>query len=347
MDVNNRRDKELAFMLRIENVAWYEDGCVRILDRRVYPMETRYKVCSTYEEVARCIKEMVTQSEGPYAAAAMGMILAARQCKDKKEKERLSFMRKAARSLSTARPTTTKQMQSVTGGAFRVYEENTSLSFNEMEEKLFNFAYNYLDDKYRRYTLIGEALSALVVEGGGVLTHCFPGTVIGTFLRALRERGKTAKIFCTETRPYFQGSRLTASVACDMGFDVKVITDGMAASVLSQGLVNLFTTASDVITMDGHVINKVGTLEIAIASHYFNVPYYVTGTPDARHKDTSTIRIEEREGKEVLCALDRKIAMDGVSGLYPAFDITPPSLVSGVVTDKGLLKASEMDKYFL
>lgn len=347
MDINDRQDEGLAFMLKFENVAWYDEGCVRILDRRIYPIKTRYEICRTHSDVAHCISEMVTQSEGPYAACAMGMILAARECKDKREDERLLFMKNAAKRLYTARPTTSKQMQKIAESALSLYEQNISLSFKEMEELLFRHAYNYVNGKYRKYSLIGESLASLIPKHGGVLTHCFPGTVVGTFLRAARRQGKEVELFCSETRPYFQGSRLTASVACDMGADVTVITDNMVSCVLSEGKVDLFTTASDVITMDCHIVNKVGTLQIALACRYFHVPYYVTGTPDAFHKNTDTIVMEKREASAVLHSFGTKLTMDGVKGYYPAFDITPPELVSAVISDKGVMKPCEMDKYFL
>ena len=99
-------------------------------------------------------------------------------------------------------------------------------------------------------------------------------------------------MICPETRPYFQGARLTASVACDMGFDVTVITDNMPGWVMKEKDVDLFTSAADVITMDGHIINKVGTFQIALAAWYWGVPYFVTGTPNPAHPDLESGEIE-------------------------------------------------------
>ena len=131
-----------------------------------------------------------------------------------------------------------------------------------------------------------------------------------------------------------------------MGFDVTVISDNMPAYTLEHKKIDVFTSASDVITMDGHVVNKVGTFQIAMAAHYFGIPYYVTGTPDPMHKDMSTVTIEERNPNLVLESLGTKITMEGVKGYYPAFDVTPPNFVTGIVTDRGIYKPEEVSTYF-
>ena len=110
--------------------------------------------------------------------------------------------------------------------------------------------------------------------------------------------------------------------------------------------VDLFTSASDVITLDGHVVNKVGTLQIALAAKHFGVPYYVTGTPDPKHADITTVTIEQRDPAQVCELLGTRITMEGVGGWYPAFDVTPPELVTGIVTEKGIYKPEEVGKYF-
>ena len=110
-----RQDKDLAFMLQYENIAWFEDGAVRILDRRVYPT-VRFVTCRTHGEVAQAIADMVTQSAGPFTAAAMGMALAAWECRDQTEEGQLNFLEQAAHTISHARPTTVKRMERITGG---------------------------------------------------------------------------------------------------------------------------------------------------------------------------------------------------------------------------------------
>jgi len=165
-------------------------------------------------------------------------------------------------------------------------------------------------------------------------------------LRSIREEGKDIKFYCPETRPYFQGARLTASCIKDMGFDVTVITDNMPGYVLEKKNIDLFTSAADVICMDGTVVNKVGTFQIALCSNYFNIPYYVTGIPNIAHPNRDSVTIEERDPDLVLHALKIKTTMKGVKGYYPAFDFTPPELVKGVITDKGCYQPNDLKSYF-
>lgn len=344
-----RWDKGLAYMLQFEHVAWYEDGAVRILDRRIYPIRTEFVTCHTYEEVAIAIRDMVTQSEGPYTAAAMGMALAGYQLENVSDPDViLAGLNKAAYTLSHARPTTSAQMQGIVYRAINLLEKDIKegLKGKKLTEKLFEYAFNYVNGNYQRYSKIGRYIAEVIPDNGTILTQCFPGTIVGTMLREVQAMNKDIKIFCAETRPYYQGSRLTASVACDMGFDVTVICDNMPGYTMRTKNIDLFTSASDVITMDGHVVNKIGTYQIALAANAQGIPYYCTGTPDPAHPDMSTVIIEERNPELVMESLGTKITMDGVKGYYPAFDDTPPELVTGIVTDKGIYKPEEVSKYF-
>lgn len=343
-----RADHGMAFMLQYENVAWYEDGQVRILDRRIYPIKTEYVVCNKHEEVAQAIADMVTQSGGPYTAAAMGMALAAYEAKDKKENELIEYMEKAAYTLSHARPTTVERMKKVVSGAMAVVREEVSKgnSGETLVEALFQNAFRQIDNNYSKYIPIGKLLAEQIPQNGTVMTQCFAETVIGTMLRECREKGNEIKVICPETRPYFQGARLTASVACDMGFDVTVISDNMPGYTMKEKKVDVFTSAADVITMDGYIVNKVGTFQIALAAKYWGVPYFATGTPNLAHPKIDTVEIEEREPELVMEAMGRRLTMEGVKGYYPSFDITPPKLCDGVITDKGIFSPYDLKRYY-
>ena len=165
-------------------------------------------------------------------------------------------------------------------------------------------------------------------------------------LKVARERRKRIHLYCPETRPYFQGARLTATVAHDMGFDVTVITDNMPAFVMQNERIDVFTSAADAICMDGHVVNKVGTFQIALVARYMGVPYFVTGAPDKGHDTIDSVEIEFRDPEFTLQAMGVRTACEGVKGYYPAFDITPPHLVSGVVTDQGIYSPYDLKRYF-
>ena len=335
-----RQDYDMPFMLRYENVAWYEDGEVRILDRRVYPKEIRFEICRNHKEVAKAIKDMVTQSAGPYTAAGMGMALAAYEARDLKGEDLLNFLEDAAETISTARPTTSTRLKKVTRGSIEA-AKRAMKSGEDIVEALFQESINSLNRRYSAMNEVAKYLCDLIPDGGKVLTQCFAETIIGTMTRTLKDQGKDVKFYCTETRPYYQGARLTATCISQMGFDTTVITDNMVAYTMENIGIDLFTSASDTITLDGHVANKVGTHQIALVAREFKVPFYVTGMPDGEKKAKDDIVIELRDPSLVLGDHTAR----GVKAIYPSFDITPPELITGFVTDKGIYKPSDLKKY--
>ena len=340
----DRADKDLAFMLQYENIAWYEDGAVRILDRRCYPRTVSFVVCTHYGEVAKAIADMVTQSAGPYTAAAMGMALAAYECRNLPKDAQRTFLGEAAACIANARPTTAKRMAHITDLMLDAAEAAWAADEN-VAEAIKRRAIEVNDSRYRRIAKIAAYLTEKFPQNGTILTQCFAETIVGMMLKEARAKGKRLRIFCPETRPYFQGARLTATVCYEMGFDVTVITDNMPAFVMQNEHVDVFTSAADAITMDGYVVNKVGTLQIAIAAKHFGVPYYVTGAPDRVHPNVKDVKIEMRDPAFVLQAMGVKTARDGVKGYYPAFDVTPPELITGVVTDRGIFDAHDLKRY--
>ena len=340
-----RADHDLAFMLQYENIAWYEDGKVKILDRRIYPARVEFVTCHTHQEVAQAITDMVTQSAGPYTAVPMGMALAAHECRDKTAAEQMEYLRKAAHTISHARPTTVKRMALLCD--LCLAEAERALAAGEdTAQAIVNKTVELNNTRYERVAKIGKYLVDLFPENGTVMTHCFAETIVGMMLRECSERGKHIRIFCPETRPYFQGARLTATVCRDMGFDVTVITDNMPAFVMEREHVDLFTCAADAICLDGYVVNKVGTLQIAICANHFGIPTFVTGAPDIGHETKDTVRIEMRDPDFTLQAMGVRTAAAGVKGYYPAFDMTPPHLISGIVTDRGVFSPFDLHRYF-
>ena len=342
---NERPDHGLAFMLRYENIAWYEAGAVRILDRRIYPENVVFVTCRSHTEVARAIADMVTQSAGPFSAAAMGMALAAWECRGRGAREQLRCLADAAERMVNARPTTRLRMQQVADRCLAA--GRAALDRGEKADEAIRLEALAMNDRrYRRVARIGGYLADMFPDHGTIMTQCFGETIVGMMLRECNMRGKVLRVFCPETRPYFQGARLTATVVRDMGFDVTVITDNMPAFVMKKEHIDVFTSAADAICVDGHVVNKIGTYQIAIAAHYHGVPYFVTGAPDVGHPTADTIHIEMRDPEFVLQAMGVRTAAAGVKGYYPSFDITPPHLVSGVVTDLGIFAPLDLARYF-
>lgn len=337
-----RMDDGLAYMLKYEHVAWYEKGEVRILDRRIYPLKTEYVVCRDYREVAQAIKDMVTQSAGPYTAAGMGMALAAWQGRKLSRDNRFSLLKEAANCLSHARPTTASRMKLVTEGCLCVVKDYEG---EDWDEKIFNYTVEMCNHRYGKIDEVAKYLVRRFPKKGKIMTQCFGETIVGMMLRRAREEGKEISLFIPETRPFLQGARFTASVAHDMGFEATVITDNMPAFVMGKEGIDLFTSAADAITLDGYVVNKIGTYQIALCAHAMEVPYFVTGIPDKGHPKIDTVTIEYRDPNETLSFMGRPTTMEGVKGYYPAFDITPPRYVSGVVTDLGIFSPYDLDSY--
>ena len=340
-----RQDLDLAWMLQYENIAWYEDGVVSILDRRIYPIDVVKVECRTHRAVAAAIRDMVTQSAGPYVAAAMGMALAAYECRGRSEADQIAFLTDAAHTLSHARPTTSWRMEKITESCLEAAKDALRFGIQDVSDAVRDFAIDQNDRRYEGMGRTGRYLAELFPSHGTVMTQCFAETIVGMMLREAKKQKKDIRIFCPETRPFFQGSRLTATVCRDMGFDVTVITDNMPAAVMKNEGVDIFTSAADVICCDGHVVNKVGTYQIAIAAKYHGIPYYVSGAPDQGHRAVDSVKIEMRDPSEVLQAMGTPTANQYVKGYYPAFDITPPELVTGVVTDQGVFSPYKLADY--
>lgn len=341
-----RADKDLAYMLQYENVAWYEAGAVRILDRRVYPARREFVVCRHHTEVMQAIRDMVTQSAGPYTAAPMGMALAAWECRDLSKVKQLEYLREAADTIADARPTTKTRMVQVTDAcmpvAKRALEEGRPVDL-----AIRDYVVEANNTRYNKIAKTAEYLVDLFPQNGTIMTQCFAETIVGMMLKECKKRGNQIKLFCPETRPYFQGARLTATVASEMGFDTTVITDNMPAFVMANEHIDLFTCAADAISVDGYVFNKVGTSQIAICAKHFGIPTFVSGAPDLGHPTHDTVTIEMRDPDFSLQAMGVRTAIEGtgIKGYYPAFDMTPPHLISGIVTEKGIFSPYDLHRY--
>ena len=341
-----RADKDLAFMLQYENVAWYDTGEVRILDRRVYPARKAFVVCKHHTEVMQAIRDMVTQSAGPYTAAPMGMALAAWECRNLSKDAQLAYLKKAADTIADARPTTKKRMIQVTDACIPVAERALEAGI-PVDIAIREHVVEANNARYNKIARTAEYLVDMFPQNGTVMTQCFAETIVGMMLKVCKQRGNNIKLFCPETRPYFQGARLTATVCSEMGFDTTVITDNMPAFVMANEHVDVVTCAADAISCDGYVFNKVGNSQVAICAKHFGIPLFVSGAPDIGHPTYDTVTIEMRDPDFSLQAMGVRTAIDGtgIKGYYPAFDMTPPHLISGIVTERGIFSPFDLNRY--
>lgn len=323
-------------LMDLENSVYLEDEALIIVDRRKLPHRITPVYCTEAEEVAQAIREMLVQGAGDIAiTAGYGLYLAARRIEREGRGRDRMRLEKAASLLAATRP--------------------TGFHLAALLQKLLQKVDEALDDRppsgvilaYLQRVLIrqreisrdtGRHAETLLVSGDTVLTHCFAGPALLYMFRYARENGKDVRAFCTETRPYLQGARLTAWSVSEMGIDTTLITDNMAAWCMSRGMVQKVMTAADRIAVDGVAANKVGTLQLAICARHFKIPFYILayGGPDRRTPKGKNIPIEEREAREVLEFQGSPISGPGVKGYYPAFDLTPPELISGIVTAAGI-----------
>ncbi len=324
-----------------------EAHAVVVLDRRHYPFERRYEVCRTLEEVVHAIEAMIVQGGPPLAyVAGLGLALLAHQVRERGSTDQVVALRQAAERLLATRPTA-DDLHHIVPEALR-----RGLAAIERGESAHAAILEYVNGEIERGNRVAEACgrhaAALLANGDRILTHCYPGAALNYMLYYAQQGGKALELIACETRPYFQGARLTASQAVEIGIPVTVITDGMAAFLMSQGRVTKYVTAADRIALDGSIANKVGTFEHAIAAHYHTIPFYVLGYdgPDPHTSTGADIPVEMRDPAEVLECGGRPTAVAGVSALYPAFDITPPDLITAIVTERGVFRPADMRAYW-
>ncbi|QKV81794.1 methylthioribose-1-phosphate isomerase [Amycolatopsis sp. Hca4] len=323
-----------------DSVRLDEDG-VHILDRRQFPFRREWVLCKTVEEVADAISGMVTQSSGPYFAALGGMVLAARAAAGLLPAEARAHLEAAGARLIATRTTNNHLRKAVACVLDAVAgRDDVVAAAGEGARRG--------DELYRaRSRALGSHAAELLPGDGVVLTHCWADLYLVELVLAARRAGKEPAFVCTETRPYLQGARLTAATLAEMDVDTTVITDGMGAAELASGRIDALVTAADRVTMDGHVVNKIGTLGLAVAASAFGVPFHaLVQAPDQATATGTDVPIEYRDGAEVLTVLGQPTTSGRIRGRYPAFDVTPPRFVTTVVTDRGPFAPDRLGEYY-
>jgi methylthioribose-1-phosphate isomerase len=321
---------------------------VRILDRRVYPFERRWVDCATVEDVAVAIERMVTQSSGPLFATTAGMALAARDAVGLAPEAAAEHLRSAGRRLVATRPTNNAIRDAVAAILKATVDGPLAgLDGTELKAEVERAAREH-DEAYRaRSMALGTHAASVLPDGTRVLTHCWADFYLMATVEAARRDGKDLEFVCTETRPYLQGARLTAATLVEYGYTPTVVTDGMVPAALSAGLADVALTAADRVTLDGHVVNKVGTLAVALAAREFGVPFYaLVQAPDRQAATAGDVELEQRDGDDVLHTLGVRTAAHGTRGFYPAFDTTPPRLVTRIVTERGIFEPERVADHY-
>lgn len=335
-----------------DSVRLTDDG-VLILDRRTFPERQDWVLAADATQVAEAIRAMVTQSSGPFYAALAGLVLAGRQLRGGDAASVRAGIAAAGDVLVAARPTNNAVRDAVAStlavlSGPQAADATTGRQIAEVVEATAA----ELEARYRGGSArMGAHAARLLPDGARVLTHCWMDAYLLGLVREAALAGRTYEYLVTETRPYLQGARLTAHTLVEMGQQVTLITDSSVAAVMSPqstvGPVDALVTAADRVSMDGHVINKVGTLGHALAAQAFGVPYYaLVLAPDPLADTASDVVIEERDGAEVLSTLGVRTASPLVTrAYYPAFDVTPPEYVTRIVTDRGVFEPHRVGEY--
>ena len=326
----------------LRTVEW-KDNKVVMIDQTKLPNELVFVTYHDYNQVADAIRTLVVRGAPAIGVSgAFGMALAVLQSKATTKDELISDLKKAKEILFQTRPTA---VNLVWGLEKIMNVANSGNSVDQIKELVINKSKKMADEDIQINKTMGKNGSELFDNNDTIMTHCNAGALAtvayGTALgviRAAKETGKNVKVIATETRPIQQGSRLTAFELKHDGFDVSLIPDTAVGYTMANDLVNKVVVGADRIVRTGHVFNKIGTYQVATMAKQHGIPFYVAAplsTFDMK-SDAKDVIIEMRKGSEVTGIGDKKTAPDDVNVINPAFDITPPELISGIITEKGV-----------
>jgi methylthioribose-1-phosphate isomerase len=309
----------------VEPIRWHGDR-LELLDQRLLPEQTVYVTCRTAAEVATAIRDMVVRGAPAIGcAAAFGVALS------KGSSESFEILAKS-------RPTAVNLF-------WALDRMKKAKDLNAEAEAIFS-------EDLTANRAMGKLGAELIPNKARVMTHCNAGALAtagyGTALGVIRSaKNKNISVIANETRPYLQGARLTAYEMVQEGIPVTLITDSMAGHLMSKGEVDVIVVGADRIAANGDTANKIGTYQLAVLAKRHGIPFYVAAplsTFDPQIPDGSHITIEERPASEVTGYRDRRWAPEGVLVRNPAFDVTPADLITGIITERGVVLSPSREK---
>ena len=328
----------------LKTVEW-KDNSVVMIDQTKLPNILEYVTYTNFNQVADAIRTLVVRGAPAIGVSgAFGLALAALQSNATEKDELIQFLENAKKILFETRPTAVNLAWGLDKIMQTAIQSNT---VDEIRNNVVKTAKKMADEDIQINMSMGKNGSELFDDNDTIMTHCNAGALAtvgyGTALgviRATKDSGKKIKVIATETRPIQQGSRLTAFELKHDGIDVILIPDTAVGYTMANGLVNKIVVGADRILRTGHVYNKIGTYQIAIMAKQHDIPFYVAAplsTFDMKSNPEDVI-IEQRKASEVTGIGDKKTAPDGIDVINPAFDMTPPELISGIITENGIAK---------
>ena len=328
----------------LKTVEWKNNSVVMI-DQTKLPNSLEFVTYTDYNQVADAIRTLVVRGAPAIGVSgAFGLALAALQSNAKEKDELINYLENAKKILFETRPTAVN----LAWGLQKIMQvAKMADTVDEIRKSVVETAKKMADEDIQINMALGKNGSELFNDNDVVMTHCNAGALAtvgyGTALgviRATKESGKKIKVIATETRPVQQGSRLTAFELKHDGIDVSLIPDTAVGYTMANGLVNKIVVGADRILQSGHVYNKIGTYQVAIMAKQHNIPFYVAAPLSTFDLESGPddIIIEQRKSSEVTGIGDKKTAPDGINVINPAFDMTPPGLISGIITENGIAK---------
>ena len=330
--------------MELRTVEW-KNNSVIMIDQTKLPNELVFVTYTDYNDVANAIRTLVVRGAPAIGVSgAFGMALAVLQSSSESLDGLLSDLEKAKKILFETRPTAVN----LSWGLEKIMEvAKQGKTVSEIRDTIITKAKQMAEEDINTNKKMGKNGAELFHDNDTIMTHCNAGALAtvgyGTALgviRATKDSGKSIKVIATETRPVQQGSRLTAFELKHDGIDVSLIPDTAVGYTMANGLVNGVIVGADRILQTGHVFNKIGTYQVATMAKQHNIPFYVAAplsTFDLKSNPEDVI-IEQRKASEVTGIGDKKTAPDGIDVINPAFDMTPPELISGIITENGIAK---------
>src|SRR5881227_632347 len=331
----------------IQTLEWTDKG-VRFIDQTKLPNEEVYVTCTTHQQVADVIRNMVVRGAPAIGvAAAMGIALGIQNSKAENINNLRQEFDDICDVIGKTRPTAVNLFWAIR----RMREKFELLSAKpiaQIKQSVSEEAQRMHAEDIAANQAMGRHGAALMPASGGVLTHCNAGALAtcgyGTALGVIRaaiEAGKKIHVFADETRPFLQGARLTAWELTKDGIQTTLIADNMAGAMMKQGKIKAVVVGADRIAANGDVANKIGTYTVAVLAKEHGIPFYVAApwsTVDLNTPTGDQIPIEQRPPKEVTHHAGRQIAPDGVLVENPAFDVTPSKYVTAIITERGIAR---------
>ena len=340
--------------MSVPAVSW-KNTTLSIIDQTLLPGTVKHISLETTQDVWQAIKVLKVRGAPAIGiCAAYGVLVGVQEKTPKDVPAALQCVVDSVDYLATSRPTAVNLFWALECMRKTAQEYASIQDVDTYFAKLEEEAIRLHQEEIRRCRAIGTHGAVLIQEGVGVLTHCNAGGLAtgeyGTALAPMfhaHEAGRRFQVFADETRPLLQGARLTAWELQEAGIDVTVICDNMAAQVMREGRIQLVITGADRIAANGDTANKIGTYGVALLAHAHNIPFYIAApasTFDAALSSGEGIPIEQRDAEEVTRGFGRLTAPEGVKVYNPAFDVTPASLITGIITEAGIIYPPYSDK---